>query len=70
MACGILEKPGYYNSLFRMADNARITYQGSGEDYESFPADQTKYQLILTATDADGASASVPVTIRIKNVAE
>lgn len=68
--CGNLNKPDYYNSLFRVANNSNITYQGDGEDYESFPAGDAKYELMLTATDSEGASASVPVTIRIKDVAE
>ena len=66
--CGI-KGNAYYDSLFRIANNARITYQGSGEDYEAFPPGQAKYELTLTATDADGASTSVPVTINITNTA-
>ena len=63
-------RPDYYNTLFRVANNARITYQGKGEDYESFPPGQAQYELIMTATDSEGASASVPVTIQIKDVAD
>ncbi len=70
IGCGIPNMPDYINSLFRVANNARITYQGSGEDYESFPPGQAHYVLMLTATDESGASASVEVTIRIKNVAD
>ena len=67
--CGIKDNE-YSDSLFRVANNARITYQGSGEDYESFPSGQAKYVLTLTATDEDGASASTTVTINIKDVAD
>ncbi len=62
--------PDHINSMFRVANNARITYQGPGEDYESFPPGQAHYVLTLTATDESGASASVPVTINIQDVAD
>ena len=65
--CGMKDN-AYRDNLFRVANNARITYQGSGEDYESFPAGQAKYVLTLTVTDEDGASVSTTVTINIKDV--
>ena len=67
--CGMRNNP-YRDSLFRVANNARITYQGSGEDYESFPSGQAQYVLTLTATDGHGATADVTVTIRVKDVAD
>ena len=68
--CGNLNNPDYYNSLFRVANNSNITYQGDGEDYESFAAGQAKYELVLTATDSEGSNSSVTVTINIKDVAD
>ena len=67
--CGMRNNP-YRDSLFRVANNARITYQGSGEDYESFPSGQAQYALTLTATDGHGATASATVTIRVKDAAD
>ena len=69
MACGIEGNP-YRDNLFRVANNGRVTYQGSGEDYESFPAGQAHYLLTVTATDSGGATASVSVTIDIGDADE
>ena len=70
--CGIMNSP-YRDSLFRVASNAdeaRITYQGTGEDYESFAAGAAYYTLTLTATDEDNGSTSVSVRINITDVGE
>ena len=67
--CGMKQNP-YEHNLFRVSKNAVITYQGSGEDYEAFPPGQAKYELTVTATDQGGATASVTVTINIKDVLE
>ena len=67
--CGILDNP-YHNNLFRVANNSGITYQGNGEDYESFPPGASAYVLTLTATDGEGASSAVIVTVDVKDAAE
>ena len=70
--CGIQDTP-YRDNLFRVATNtgeARITYQGKGEDYESFTSGAAYYTLTLTATDEDDDSASVSVKINITDIEE
>lgn len=62
--CGMKKNP-YRHSLFRVANNARITYQGSGEDYEAFPEGEAFYSLILEATDERGGSVATYVTVEI-----
>ena len=71
--CGIKNDP-YRHNLFRVVTtstgDARITYQGKGEDYESFAANAAHYTLMLMAADADGANASVSVRINVTDVGE
>ena len=67
--CGEQNDP-YRDSLFRITPDARVIYQGPGEDYESFPPGEARYQLTLTATDQGGATASAIITINIKDVPE
>ena len=64
--CGMKKNP-YKHNLFRINKKGRITYQGSGEDYES---GNTSYVLTVTATDNAGQSADMPVTINITDVSE
>ena len=71
--CGIMDSP-YHDNLFRVATTStggeRITYQGMGEDYESFASGAAYYMLTLTATDADREITSVSVRINIADVLE
>ena len=60
--CGMPGNP-YRDNLFRIAKNARITYQGSGEDYEAFPVGKARYDLAVTASDQHGATADARVLI-------
>ena len=73
LQCGIKDSP-YHHNLFRVATTmmgeVRITYQGKGENYESFTSGAAYYTLSLTATDADGATATVTVTINITDMQE
>ena len=70
--CGTgIKNKTYVNLKFRVSPSkGRITYQDTGEDYEAFEAGQPAFTLVLQATDANGAVASVPVEIHIEDKAE
>ena len=67
--CVAIENSDYNDRLFRInPETGRITYQGKGEDYESFPEGQARYELEVRATDDWSNSSTAPVTVYIQDL--
>ena len=68
--CGGTVTGPYQDRLWRLDGSGRITYQGSGEDYEALPSDPPSYKLWIKATDEGGSRTTLSIKILIGDVDE